>query len=305
MHSPLPFNFSLAELGTYNSISYAHVFEHRPVWIGLAISDFEPPPVSIPNTPSARLEIHKDDEPCYSEFKQFIELWTETNLSEARIANASMSELSNLLAALSVASLDAVAKVKRQDKKAYLKSRCQGRRDPLKDGYYPEMRLIQDAMHLFIRLRVRAYDSGHTLRWHHGSSYAIILTLVSAWRAKFQAHFPADHDKDPLGINESSLQPDLNPNRANHSQLTRAFFDERIAMLRRKLHGRLRTQLRLKMSERVRQMQLCLEQNKIRDVLLKLGNKQRHALDRSFLQSEDASITTNPIEIHEKLTDHF
>jgi hypothetical protein len=90
------------------------------------------------------------------------------------------------------------------------------------------MRLIQDAMHLFIRLRVRAHGSGHTLPWHHGSYYAIILPLVSAWKAKFLAH----HDKDPLGLNASSLQPDLNPNsllRANHSQLTRAFFDERIA----------------------------------------------------------------------------
>jgi hypothetical protein len=129
----------------YNSVSYAHVFEHRPVWLGIAISDFEPPPVSTPNASSVRMEIHKDEEPCYSEFTHLIELWTETNLSEARIANASMSELSNLLAALSVASLEAVAKVKRLDKKAYLKSRCQGRRAPLKDGYSPEMRLIQDA----------------------------------------------------------------------------------------------------------------------------------------------------------------
>jgi hypothetical protein len=123
------------------------------------------------------------------------------------------------------------------------------------------MRLIQDAMHLFIRLRVRAHGSGHTLPWHHGSSYAIILPLVSAWKAKFLAHFPADRDKDPLGLNASSLQPDLNPNsllRAIHSQLTRAFFDERIAKLRRKLHGHLRTQLRLNMSERFRQMHLCL-----------------------------------------------
>jgi hypothetical protein len=90
-----------------------------------------------------------------------------------------MSELSNLLAALSVASLEAVAKAKRLDKKAYLKSRCQGRRAPLKDGYSPEMRLIQDAMHLFIRLRIKASH------WHQGSSYAIILPLVSAWKAKF------------------------------------------------------------------------------------------------------------------------
>jgi hypothetical protein len=254
------------------------------------------------------MEIHKDEEPCYSEFKLLIELWTETNLPEARIANASMSELSNLLAALSVASLEAVTKVKRLDKKAYLKSRCQGRRAPLKDGYSPEMRLIQDAMHLYIRLRIKACGPGHASRWHQGSSYAIILPLVSAWKAKFLAQFPIDPDKDPLGLNESSLQPDLNPSfllRANHRQLTRAFFDERIAMLRRKLHGRLRTQLRLKMSVRVRQMQLCLEQNKIRDILLKLGNKQRHALDHSFLQNDDASITTNPIEIHQKLTDHF
>jgi hypothetical protein len=77
--------------------------------------------------------------PSYSAFQQFIETWTETNLSEDRIANASMPELSNLLAALSIASLEGVAKVKRHDKKAYLKSRCQGRRAPLKDGYSPEM----------------------------------------------------------------------------------------------------------------------------------------------------------------------
>jgi hypothetical protein len=133
-------------------------------------------------------------------------------------------------------------------------------------------------MHLFIRLRVTAHGPRHTSRWHQGSSYAIILPLVTTWTAKFLAHFPADHDKDPLGLNESMLQPDLNPKfllRTDHRQLTRAFFDERISRLRRKLHGRLRTQLRLKMSERVRKMQLCLEQNKIRDVLLKLGNKQR------------------------------
>jgi hypothetical protein len=310
MYSTLPYlPTSLSEYGTYNSISYAHVFEHRPVWIGLVISDFEPPPVSVPNAPSPRLEIHKDGEPSYSAFQQFIETWTETNLSEDRIANASMPELSNLLAALSIASLDGVAKVKRHDKKAYLKSRCQGRPAPLKDGYSPEMRLIQDAMHLFIRLRVTAHGPRHTSRWHQGSSYAFILPLVTTWNAKFLAHFPADHDKDPLGLNESMLQQhDLNPKfllRTDHRQLTRAFFDERISRLRRKLHGRLRTQLRLKMSERVRKMQLCLEQNKILDILLKLGNKQRHALDHSFLQNEDASITTNPIEIHQKLSDHF
>jgi hypothetical protein len=62
------------------------------------------------------------------------------------------------------------------------------------------------------------------------------------------------------------LQPDLNPKlllRTDHRQLTRAYFDERISKLRRELHGRLRTQLRLKMSDRVRKMQLCLEQNKL------------------------------------------
>ena len=42
--------------------------------------------------------------------------------------------------------------------------------------------------------------------------------------------------------------------------MTRSFFDTRITKLRDKLHGRLRSQLRLKMSARVKDMQLCLEQ---------------------------------------------
>jgi hypothetical protein len=219
-----------------------------------------------------------------------------------------MSELSNLLAALSIASLEGVAQVKRKDKKAYLKSRCQGRRAPFKDGYSPEMRLIQDAMHLLIRLRVSAFGPGHASKWHHRSSYAIIHPLIRAWTAKLTVHFPDDHDNDPLGLNPSLSQIDLQPQsllRTRHSEMTRAFFDARISMLRSKLDGRLRTQLRLKMSDRVRKMQQCLEQNKIRDVLLKLGNKQRQALDHSFLQNPDSSIITNPCEIHQKISDHF
>lgn len=308
LHSPPPSNYSVTEFGVFNSPAYAHVFEHRPVWLGFAISNLEPPPMSTPHAPAPRLEIHKGEEPHYSDFQEQIELWTEVNLPDERIALASMDELSNLLAALSTASLSCVAKVKSIDKKRYLQMRCQGKRAPLKDGYSPDMRLIQDAMHLLIRLRMAAYGPGHHARWHHSSSYGIILPMVTKWQAKLYTQHPSDHDADPLGLNSTALQMDLQPMsllRTRHSDMTRAFFDSRIAKLRNKLHGRLRSQLRLKMSKRVKDMQLCLEQNKIRDVLHKLGNKQRQALDHSFLQLDDSTITTNPIEIHQKLSEHF
>jgi hypothetical protein len=204
-----PSNFAISEFGVYNSHSYAGVFEHRPVWLGLAISDFEPPPLSTPSVPSTRLEIHKDDEIHFPAFQQLIEEWTEANLPDTRITNASMPDLSNLLAALSTASLECVAKVKRYDKKKYLKARCRGLRAPFKDGFSPEMRLLQDAMHLFIRLRVAAFGPGHAKRWHSTSSYAIILPLVSAWTSRLLSHFPDTHDNAPLGLNASSLQSSL------------------------------------------------------------------------------------------------
>ena len=43
-----PSNFAISEFGVYNSHSYAGVFEHRPVWLGLAISDLEPPHSPLP-----------------------------------------------------------------------------------------------------------------------------------------------------------------------------------------------------------------------------------------------------------------
>jgi hypothetical protein len=167
------------------------------------------PPLSTPSVPSTRLEIHKDDEIHFPAFQQLIEEWTEANLPDTRITNASMPDLSNLLAALSTASLECVAKVKRYDKKKYLKARCRGLRAPFKDGFSPEMRLLQDAMHLFIRLRVAAFGPGHAKRWHSTSSYAIILPLVSAWTSRLLSHFPDTHDNAPLGLNASSLHSSL------------------------------------------------------------------------------------------------
>ena len=181
------------------------------------------------------------------------------------------------------------------------------------------MRLIQDSLHLHIHIRQVVHSPSRWKRitpWTQQTYSGIMLPLVTQWRARRFKLFPETDDHTNVlqlrGItlaSVSGLPTHIDPtsllDSILYSFMTKVFFDKRIRLLRHRLHGRFRSDLRSKMSKRVALMQEALELNKFRAVFQRVGLKPQQRLNLSYLQLPEDSITTNPLEIHEAHAAHF
>ena len=326
LHSSLPSYASLSEHGVHNCPRYTHVLEHRPVWIGLHFSNIIPPPHSIPYDRSPRLDLRSmptthasPPEPLppeLSNYRSHIKQWTTDNAFDAE--EASSARVSNFVAALSIHSVQTTAECQQKSFSSYMRRRMQQKRSPIKDGYSPEMRLIQDSLHLHTHLRQIAHGPSRWRRkvpWTQATYYAILLPLVNSWRSRRLKLFPTSDDHtNILNLRNASI-PSL-PGPAIHidpvslldnipyPSMTRTFFDRRIHLLRHRLHGRFRSDLRSRMSTRVALMQEALEIKNFKAVYQKIGFKLHQTIDLSYLVRDNA-ILTNPMAIHDAHVDHF
>ena len=186
-----------------------------------------------------------------------------------------------------------------------------------KDGYSPEMRLIQDSLHIHIHPRQLAHGPSRwkrqkrlmdtaTLLWHHAPND------LDIWRKRRLKLFPTSDDHinilqlrgvalasmsgppthiDPPSLLDSILYSSMRP---EHSSTAESVSSSTGC-----------TEDSFLTSKRVAHMQEVLELNNIRAVFQRIGLKPQQRLDLSYLQRSDDTIIANPIEIHEAHKDHF
>ena len=176
-----------------------------------------------------------------------------------------------------------------------MRKRMRQKRSPIKDGYSPQMRLIQDSLHIHTHLRQIAHGPSRWRRkvpWTQDTFYAILLPLANSWRARRLKLFPTSDDHtNVLNLRNASIPSLPGPNthidpvslldNVRYSSMTKEFFDRRIRLLRHRLHGRFHSDLRSSMSTRVAFLQEALEIKISRLSIRKLdSNCTRHSISR-------------------------
>jgi len=298
MHSPLPTDTHVGELGVLNHYLF-ECFDHRLIWMGLFLPGVrdETARIRYVNKPK-RLNILHSDPKAVKAYQQ------ETASALARLTHDGVTDLSpeeagRLLACLSRASVSTVSTANGIAQAAKLHRKCQKRRSRYKDGYSPSMRVTQNAMLLYIRLRQRICQRRN---WTEEGYYSVVLSHVSEWKRTSRIFLPDISDTHGYGL--GVYDPSLLLGKT-FSDIRLPWIASAIKGLRRQLHGRRRQQKRQMISDRVAKMETLRAQNKLGDLIAALGDKPRMTLDMSSVVDDNDRLVTHPFDVHETVVDNF
>lgn len=256
------------------------VTDHNPLWARITWPDNPPLPTSADPSPRIvnALDLPEDEETrdifsCSLDSKlEFIMAgsWPLETLSPERAG-----ELQGSIAQASVQTAKELSPPKL--------SRRTGKGHRFKDGYSPEFLLLCAAL--------RAYTDISRLLWrhvhragrphHHDTELALIM---DRWYRVLDAH-PEATDHPHWSLFPSNIT--LAKYRKEHIM-------EKIAALKRLLHGRQRKRMRIAMSERVREMEALLEAKKLGKLIQKLLPDYTDPLDFNQLKDEQGT----PSRVH-------
>jgi exonuclease III len=303
LHTPLPPDQSVVEVGMDNDVSMVRYFDHRPIWIGLHIAHVHsiktrPPPAMNRPIP---VEIPRHECPKRAEFIQLTDDNRIAKLDDLpNVTDMSAEQKSCALAALlhiTIASASAACGIVTKNRIHRL---CRKKRSSYKDGYSPIMRIIQESMHFFIRIRRLVVAKRKTHRWSKDNYYATLLQHINPWKRRVQKFLEPCQDINRVGLKLANPAFLL---AADFNQISSRVLSEKITTLRKMLQGRFRKELRANVSAAVKRLEDLRLANKIGLMIRRLGDKERFMLDLFSMNDPVLGRITNPITIHENLTD--
>ena len=303
LHTPLPPDQSVVEVGMDNDVSLVHYFDHRPIWIGIHIAHVHSVTTKPPPALARPLPVEIPRKACH-QLSQFI-LLTDTGRAAEQVALPHVKDMtpeqqSCALAALlriTIASASTACGIVTKNR---LHRLCRKQRSSYKDGYSPIMRIFQESLHFFIRIRRLVNARRKSRRWSRDTYYTTLLQHIVPWRRRVQNFLDPGQDINKIGLklcNPSFLLSAL------FSQITNTSLSEKITSLRKMLQGRARKELRLNVSAAVRSLEQTRLENKIGLMIRRLGDKERFVLELFSMNDPVHGRITNPVTIHENLTD--
>lgn len=313
LHTPLPSGFTVSEIGTHNHCSMV-VFDHRPVWLGLSfpVGYVALAPSCLQDVPK-RVDLSLDDKKTVGKYQVKMTKICGALFPPGNVVELSSETSSKVLAVLATKSLFVAGKVGKFVLKGRLHAQCRLKRSRFKDGFSPQMRVVQDAMYVVLKIRSglkRSQRRGRKTGWGADAYLRFVRPLVARWVVR--AHEALDLLPGKKGIGSLKLKKgrvSLDPRSLTTMPFRRVSLDSLAYMarsLRGMLHGRERRLLRSRMSKRVAEMQKKLETGKLRDVISALtqGGKRRGHFDWSRIKRPDGTYTSDRVQIAEELGEH-
>ena len=179
-----------------------------------------------------------------------------------------------------------------------------GFRSPYKDGWSPEAIAHQAHLRALIEIRRHVFGYHKRRKWTSNSKYfnSDIKRIVKAWR-----HKVIDKSKkiqnawelmDKTGIGPQQLLTYTQTQEQN-------CVESQIQCVRNLLHGKLRSDLRLKISEAAATREKAVQEGKLTKAIKSITGQHQYFYNVDSLLLPVGTITTDPIKIHDMLTEAF
>ena len=318
LHTPLPQHMRITDTGCLNSPTLiAAAFDHRPVWVGFNITvtqDISSPESHLKIPP--RLNINpRDPEEVKAYTAKLLMLHAQLPPIDKNLSPTLDPETAaTRLAAIHHITLQATltAKGPRYSRRTRLHDRCQRIRSHFKDGFSPEMRVIQEGMVMVIKIVQKMFNSAGYKRhgWRGSPLRNPIHALITAWQERGNSYL--QNSTGPAkGIADINFRNDYRSAdpRAILSwtakQVTKKNLLHIVIRMRGLLHGRDRTEMRKRLTDRTNHMEALLEQRRLQAVLQKIGLKIKTPLRLTTVRTTDGTLLTTPQDIHEGINKHF
>jgi hypothetical protein len=254
------------------AIDHAHVHEktdHFPIWICINWEGYMPMQVDhessppIKNQPDIDMDDAKVIEDSAQELDQYIDAIGEIS------ADITPEDAGCIQAAIFAKS----AEIAKQYSRHTTQSRPKGHRHRYKDGFSPTFRIMQESLHAYINLgRVinRLTKKSHTAT----SRLKELHKIYPRWRKIYDRYYISS----PENHSDATLFP-LELQNATLYKCKGIDITKKVANLKARMHGRQRTILRAKLTERCRIMQHSISINKLKKVIQMIIPTERSAFD--------------------------
>jgi hypothetical protein len=274
------------------AIDHVHIHEktdHFPIWIALKWPGHmeeklaHVPSASIRNQPDLDLDDKKAIIQYTKELDEYVSYIGEIGM------HITPAEAGRIQAAIYAKSAE-IARGSSTLK--FQATRPKGFQHKYKDGFSPTFRILQESLHAYINLgRVinRLTKKTHTAVVRMKEMHKI----YPRWKKVYDKYCNQIHHTKheevalfPLELNNITLQGSKRINIA-----------ERIAKIKSRLHGRQRTILRAKLSERCKTMQHNISINKLKKVIQMIIPMERSALDYAAIGLNGTPITSQMADL--------
>lgn len=303
LHTPLPADQSVVEVGMDNDVAFVHYFDHRPIWIGIHIAHVHTATTRPPPKLERPLPVEIPKYACVKREEYILTLdaaRTKELGNTADVIYMTPEQQSCTLAALLRITIASASTACGITSKNRIHRLCRKKRSSYKDGYSPSMRILQESMHFFIRIRRLVNSRRRNSTWTKANYYAILLKHIGPWKRRVQKFLDPGQDINRAGLklcNPLFLLP------ATFMQISNKAISEKIKTLRSMLQGRFRSGLRATVSAAVQRLEDLRIENKIGLMIKRLGDKEQFSLELFSMNDPIAGRITNPVTIHENLTD--
>jgi hypothetical protein len=267
VHTPLPSNISLHQVGTaHDDITLSHS-DHLPVWLSINLSDpisFPRPPAPLPECSHPDLHIDQGEtgEALREEYNNHLASRLAASLSPA-VRNFPLDPTKTMTpltsaASLAVMSAHSVLTVNETSQglglggRIKIQQRCSRLRSNFKNGFSPHMRQLQTFLYFYTNLLRSAFSKSMRNQWSSDSYTRLLLKWTKEWTSKYQSilrHIdqfsPAAQLSHPADLWQKSFHT-----------ISRHHITCRINEIKSLLHGTRRADMRLRISPEIRRRTL-------------------------------------------------
>ena len=204
------------------------------------------------------------------------------------------------LSVRAVASRDGLNKAK----KGQLKRRCLGRGSTFKDGFSPEMRLLEcyrDFYQQLIRKAFPVKSTARNQRWTLANYQCVLTGWIGEWSAKNRSLL--DQLRPSSRVHQ--ISPPAHLQFLPYWRITAHSIHAIIDTIKSQLHGAKRAVLRAEMSQAIARRDKLRTDKRIGDLIEEMSGHPRTQMDLHTLPCAIRGQIVDHFEIHQILTDYF
>ena len=313
MHSPLPPNVSITEIGAAHESHLNALSDHLPLWITMCFhTPLTLPPLSKSTATPHRADLDMDNVKQLEQYNTLLEDRLKHSLNnKARHpregANFSVSAQTSIdsLAIILRQSALTVQEDKQglgKNRSARLNLKCKQSRGRYKNCYSPQMRQLQSYLHFYQNtLRLAFSRSRHKHHWSQDTYIALLLKWVKEWRSHYHSTLVSIDEFSPA----ASLLPPEHLSQRSFYSISRHYICDRIRQIKSLLHGTNRKEMRELISPLIRKRERLRATHQLGRLIKELDESTQGTLDLSSLPCPLNGQITDPYTIQQTLNEHM
>ena len=313
LHTPLPSSVIPSVHGTVSTTTINAFSDHHPIWIRLCLTDpLLPVPKRRSTPPLSRIDIDTQDKAETLRYQDLLTAAIRTLPREFRSLRddgrtaATPAQSSACVAAIQRLSYNMVASPAGLNKKQKqrIKKRCLRQRSCFKDGFSPEMRLLQIYRDFYQQLIRRAFPhhSNRRVRQWNGQQYQQVLT---SWIAEWSRVNETQLQRIPPSSRIHRIPPPTHLQYLPFHSITLASLQDIVTRIKGWSHGAMRIIMRGEMSAAIKHRDRLRQEHKIGAMIEAMSGEPRDQLDLHTLPCHIRGQLVDHREIHEALTAYF